>query len=186
MDRATANTSVSQNAGGSAQKSQKDYNAAIKSSGSPVRKPSFSSAKMVNLQGQRDAHIVLPTSASGATSAGSLQHIDACVVDMSVPAAVTPFAGLALNNIRRSIIVTGNVSGPVHVTGVSESILLIVSRQVRIHECKNVDVYLHCTSHPIIEDCTGMRFAPIPPCYVCSPAPPYFPHQEAQRLKARC
>jgi hypothetical protein len=149
------------------QKSQKDYNAEVKSSRGPVRKPSFSSAKMIDLQGHTDAHIVLPTSASSATSSGSLQDIDGCIVDMSVPAAVTPFAGLAIKNIRRSIIVTGSVSGPVHITGMSDSILVIASRQVRIHECRNVDMYLHCTSHPIIEDCTGMRFAPIPLCYVC-------------------
>jgi len=27
-----------------------------------------------------------------------------------------------------------------------------------MHDSKNIDVYLHCGSHPIIEDCVGIRF----------------------------
>ncbi|KAF5136910.1 Tubulin-folding cofactor C [Metarhizium anisopliae] len=85
---------------------------------------------------------------------------------MSVPTAQgKPFPGLALRNISNSLIVAGHVNGPVHITGVADSIIVVTARQVRIHECKNVDIYLHCTSHPIIEDCTGMRFAQLPKCY---------------------
>ncbi|EQK97328.1 Tubulin binding cofactor C [Ophiocordyceps sinensis CO18] len=85
---------------------------------------------------------------------------------MSIPTAQgKPFAGLSLKAISNSLIVAGRVSGPVHMTDMSDSILVVTARQVRIHDCKNVDVYLHCGSHPIIEDCTGMRFAPLPKCY---------------------
>jgi hypothetical protein len=31
-----------------------------------------------------------------------------------------------------------------------------------MHASKNVTVYLHCSSRPIIEDCEGVRFAPLP------------------------
>lgn len=31
-----------------------------------------------------------------------------------------------------------------------------------MHGARNVDVYLHCGSRPIIEDCVGVRFAPLP------------------------
>ena len=88
---------------------------------------------------------------------------------MSVPTAKvqgTPFPGLTLKNIKDSLIIAGRVAGPVHITGLSHSIVVVIARQVRIHECKDVDVYLHCTSHPIIEDCSNMRFAPLPPCFV--------------------
>lgn len=27
-----------------------------------------------------------------------------------------------------------------------------------MHDSKNIDVYLHCNSHPIIEDCSSIRF----------------------------
>jgi len=29
-----------------------------------------------------------------------------------------------------------------------------------MHNARNVDVYLHCLSRPIIEDCENVRFAP--------------------------
>ncbi|CAF3570445.1 unnamed protein product [Fusarium graminearum] len=80
---------------------------------------------------------------------------------MSIPTTEgSAFPGLAIKNVSKSLIVGGRVNGAVHITGVSDSIIVVVARQVRIHECSNVDIYLHCGSHPIIEDCSGMRFAP--------------------------
>jgi tubulin-specific chaperone C len=42
---------------------------------------------------------------------------------------------------------------------------VLTSRQVRVHECENVDLYLQCASRPIIEDCRAVRFAPLPDAY---------------------
>ena len=148
----------------------KNYNAEMaKPSKSSLRKPSFSMAKQIGISGQQNLHIILPVSAARATAAGSLTDMSECIVDMSIPTSTssgTPFPGLTLKNIKGSLIIAGRVSGPVHITNVKDSTLVIVSRQVRIHDCKNVDLYLHCASHPIIEDCSGMRFSPLPQCYV--------------------
>lgn len=38
----------------------------------------------------------------------------------------------------------------------------MTTRQFRMHGSKNVDVYLHAASRPIIEDCENIRFAPLP------------------------
>ncbi|OAA45403.1 Tubulin binding cofactor C [Metarhizium rileyi] len=145
----------------------RDYNAEL-SQPSPqnVRKPSFSTARNIGIASQSHLHIILPSSAARATASGSLTDLKWCIVDMSVPTAQgKPFPGLALRNISHSLVVAGHVNGPVHITGVSNSIIVVTARQVRMHECKNVDIYLHCTSHPIIEDCTGIRFAQLPKCY---------------------
>jgi hypothetical protein len=146
----------------------KDYNGEMaRPSLNPVRQPSFSTAKNINITNQNGLHVILPRSASQATAAGSLTELRDCIVDMSVPTADgSPFPGLALKNISNSVIVAGRVTGPVHITNVSDSILVMTAHQVRIHECSNVDIYLHCSSHPIIEDCKGMRFAPLPEHYV--------------------
>lgn len=88
-------------------------------------------------------------------------------MDMSSPTANGgPFAGLALKNIKDSLIIAGHVAGAAHITGVHDSVIVVQSRQVRMHDCKNVDIYLHCSSRPIIEDCSNIRFAPIPECHV--------------------
>ena len=146
---------------------QKDYNAPLRSSPALVKKPSFSSAKTISLTSHNNLHAVLPPSASSATAYGDLSELDTCVIDMSEPTrGETPFSGLALKGLRKCVVVTGNVEGAVHVTGIQDAVLVVASRQVRIHECERVDFYLHCSSHPIIEDCHNVRFAPIPSCYV--------------------
>lgn len=147
----------------------KNYNAEMNSAGAgPVRKPSFSQATNVSISEHTGLHIILPSSASRATASGSLTRLEGCIVDMSVPTATggAPFAGLALKNIKNSLIVAGHVAGAAHMTAIEGSILVVASRQVRMHDCKNVDIYLHCGSRPIIENCSNIRFAPIPECYV--------------------
>ncbi|KAI0849374.1 TBCC-domain-containing protein [Daldinia vernicosa] len=152
-------------AAGTAAEIAKNYNEELEQQ-SGVRKPSFSNAKSISIYDHSGLHIMLPSTASRATSSGSLTNLERCVVDMTTPtSARTPFAGLALNNIKESLIVAGHVAGPVHITGLRNSIVVVAARQVRIHECENVDLYLHCSSHPIIEDCSGMRFAPLPELY---------------------
>ncbi|KAF9872784.1 tubulin binding cofactor C [Colletotrichum karsti] len=145
----------------------KNYNEEMaRPSTTKVRKPSFSTAKDIAIFGQDGLHIILPSSASRATSSGRLTDLKGCIVDMSLAlSGNTSFANLALKNVQKSLIVAGNVAGPAHVTGVSDSIIVVSARQVRIHECKNVDIYLYCSSHPIIEDCSNMRFAPLPAAF---------------------
>lgn len=149
----------------------KDYNTILRSPPYLVKRPSFSAVRSISLATHENLHVVLPASASVATSYGDLLDLDGCVADLSVPTQDEPFSGMALRDARKCVIVTGNVAGAVHVTGVSDAVIVVASRQVRIHECERVDFYLHCSSHPIIEDCREVRFAPIPGCYVRASLP---------------
>lgn len=166
----TKNSEESDSVGKLPRQFSKDYNEELSrpTQGASIRKPSFSSAKTIAIYAQSGLHIMLPSSASRATSSGSLTDLDRCVVDMTVPTSVSsgvPFAGLAIKNIKRSLLVCGTVAGPVHITGVKDSVIVVAARQVRVHECKNVDFYVWCGSHPIIEDCHAVRFAPLPEAY---------------------
>ena len=87
------------------------------------------------------------------------------VVDLSSSLS-RPFATLAIDSVAKSLLVCGRTSGAAHVTGVEHSTLVVWSRQVRMHECKDCLVYLRCGSRPIIEDCKGIRFTPFLPVYV--------------------
>ncbi|KAJ9620994.1 hypothetical protein H2203_007581 [Taxawa tesnikishii (nom. ined.)] len=138
----------------------------ILQSGNAIRKPSFSQATSISLSSHNGLHIILPSSASRATTSGALSNLRNCVVDMSVPTASgRPFAGLTLKNVSNSLIVCGHVNGAAHITGVSDCVVVVACRQFRMHESKNVDVYLQCGSRPIIEACEGVRFAPFPATY---------------------
>lgn len=135
-----------------------------------VHRPSFSVAKNITIDDHEGIHIMLPSSASRATTSGNITNMRRCIVDMTIPtssaASGVPFAALALKNINSSLVVAGHVAGAAHLTGLRNCVVVVAARQVRIHECSNVDIYLWCASHPIIEDCTGMRFAPLPANYV--------------------
>lgn len=158
----------------------KNYNAEMASQpGAGIRKPSFSAARDIDISSHRDMHIILPATASRATTSGSVKDLKNCILDMSVPttsptsskssksrAKASPFASLAIKDVERSLIIAGRVTGPAHITGVRNSVLVVNARQVRVHDCENVTVWLWCGSHPIIEDCKGVRFAEIPGPYV--------------------
>ncbi|KAK7732240.1 hypothetical protein SLS53_008529 [Cytospora paraplurivora] len=159
----------------------RDYNAEMaREPGTAIRKPSFSHSREVDISGHQGMHIILPPTAGRATSSGSVTGLVGCVVDMSSTAAAAAavsssptspppppptFASLAIRDISRSLIVTGRVAGAAHITGVRDSVLVVDARQVRMHDCAGVTVYLWCGSHPIIEDCEGVRFAPVPDVY---------------------
>ncbi|KAI0905126.1 tubulin binding cofactor C-domain-containing protein [Ustulina deusta] len=147
--------------------SSKNYNEELSHSNvRGVRKPSFSTAKNIAISDHTGLHIMLPATASRATSSGSLTNLTRCIVDMIVLTSTgAPFAGLVLKDIKHSLIVVGHVAGPAHITGIEHSIVVVAARQVRMHDCRNVHVYLHCTSHPIIEDCSRVAFAPLPSYY---------------------
>ncbi|KAI1150011.1 tubulin-specific chaperone C [Nemania diffusa] len=151
----------------------KNYNDELARGSSGVRKPSFSTAPNIAISEHEGLHIMLPMTASRATSSGTLTDLTRCIVDMAVPtSAGAPFAGLALKNIRSSLVVAGHVAGPAHITGVQDSVVVVAARQVRMHDCRNVQVYLHCASHPIIEDCSQVAFAPLPTYYMNESTPP--------------
>lgn len=134
--------------------------------GSRYRMPSFSDSKAVSISDHEDIHVVLPTSASHATSSGTVSNIHHCVVDLSQPASDSPFAQLILKNISSSLIICGHVSGSIHMTNVKDSVIVVAARQFRMHDSTSTSVYLLCNSRPIIEDCTTIQFAPIPQAYM--------------------
>jgi hypothetical protein len=139
-----------------------------------VRKLSFSKADKIHISNHNKIHIMLPSSATHATSgtSGTVTNVRDSVIDMSISAA-SAFATLTLKNIKGSLIVCGHVDGAVHITDVKDSVLVVATRQFRMHESKNVKVYMLCKSRPIIEDCEGIEFAEMPDCYVgLLPYPP--------------
>jgi len=76
--------------------------------------------------------------------------------------AVPATPSLTLNNISWSFILAPNIKGPAHITGLNNSAVVLSCRQLRMHKSRNVDVYLYCSSRPIIEDCSNITFSSIP------------------------
>ncbi|PGH03273.1 hypothetical protein GX51_04143 [Blastomyces parvus] len=124
------------------------------------------SASSISVSSQTGVHIVLPASASHGTVPASITSLQHCVVDMTISTTDgRPFAGLVINGVTESLLLCGQVNGPAHITGVNNSTILIYCHQFRMHDCVDVDVYLTCSSKPIIEDCNDIRFGKIPEIY---------------------
>ncbi|CBX98058.1 hypothetical protein IAQ61_010162 [Plenodomus lingam] len=132
-----------------------------------IRRPSFSHTTQIALSHFSDLHIVLPSSASHATAAGTLSHLSHCIIDLSAATASnTPFAALYLKDIQDSLIICGQVAGAIHITDIKHSVLVTACRQFRMHGSMDVDIYLHTSSRPIFEDCSELRFAPLPNAFI--------------------
>ncbi|KAH7393975.1 tubulin-specific chaperone-like protein c [Phaeosphaeria sp. MPI-PUGE-AT-0046c] len=130
--------------------------------GPGVRRPSLSTASKIIITNHTHLHVRLPAEAAHATSSGTVSNLQHCVVDLAAPTTSAPFSALYLKNIKNSVIICGQTAGAVHITDVDNSVLVLSCRQFRMHGSKKVDVYLHSASRPIIEDCEGVRFAPMP------------------------
>jgi hypothetical protein len=71
-------------------------------------------------------------------------------------------AALTLKDIRKSLVLCGNVAGAIHLTDIHDSVIVLQSRQFRMHDSTNCRIYLKTSSRPIIEDCSQLQFAPAP------------------------
>ncbi|KIV99847.1 uncharacterized protein PV09_08516 [Verruconis gallopava] len=113
-------------------------------------------------------HIITPPTRNNEFEA--IKHSVINLRHPSVPGSVPTFADLHLRHIKTSLIITGVQTGATHVTNVKNSVLVVDTHQFRMHDSKDVDVYLACATRPIIERCTRIRFAPLPNLYAQRPA----------------
>ena len=70
------------------------------------------------------------------------------------------------SNNNDCILLLGHISGPCYLSNLHRCLVIVSCRQLRMHESTNCDVYLYCQSRPIVENCSGMRFAPFPEAYM--------------------
>lgn len=121
----------------------------------------------------RATHYDLASPVHDGACTASLEDIRESFVDMSTQGLKEPpFAALMIHHLQKSLLICGKIAGSAHMTDVSNSTIVIAARQIRLHDCNDVVLYLQCSSRPIIENCKGIRFAPLPYTFVSlSPQP---------------
>uniref|UniRef100_A0ACD5ZD77 Uncharacterized protein n=1 Tax=Avena sativa TaxID=4498 RepID=A0ACD5ZD77_AVESA len=67
---------------------------------------------------------------------------------------------LYIHKLRDCRVFIGPVFGSVLIEDVESCTFVMAAHQIRIHEARATDFYLRVRSRPIIEDCSGVRFAP--------------------------
>lgn len=125
------------------------------------------------LNGRKDAYVRWPPSSVAEEKSSPLQYGKTCVVSEISTSIIkiesndkTPApSALTLNTTDGTLILAPDIRGAAHITGLRNSVLVLSCHQFRMHKSHNVDVYLYCNNRPIIEDCSHIRFASIPPVF---------------------
>ncbi|XP_034620383.1 tubulin-specific chaperone C [Trachemys scripta elegans] len=67
---------------------------------------------------------------------------------------------LRVRDCRGCTVLCGPVSTSVLVDGCSDCLLVLACQQLRTHRTRDTRIYVQVTSRAIVEDCSGVRFAP--------------------------
>lgn len=123
------------------------------------------------INGRKNAYVSSPTSSTALNQSvpAYITDIESSVIDLSKHdgnSTSSHLATLSARGVQDSILICGRVTGAAHITGAENTVVVVGCQQLRLHECRNIDVYLSCGSRPIIEDSTGVRVARIPEIYV--------------------
>jgi hypothetical protein len=110
-------------------------------------------------QGFRDQTGATLVRATGEGMAGdfALQNLTGCEVQL-----LSASTALWIRGLKDCKVFAVPVKGSIYVTECEGCTLYLGARQLRIHTSKRVDFYVHASSHPILEHCTALRFAPYP------------------------
>ncbi|KAF2671782.1 TBCC-domain-containing protein [Microthyrium microscopicum] len=130
-----------------------------------IQRPSFDASSSISITNQASIYAAIQAPSRGRPGGRAAKVTDnsESVIDLrEIAPSTDPFASVTIKDVEKSVVLCGNVSGPVHITGVKNSVLVMNCRQFRMHECTDVKVYLYASSRPIIEDCKEIGFAPLP------------------------
>ncbi|KAG8216041.1 tubulin binding cofactor C-domain-containing protein [Butyriboletus roseoflavus] len=93
----------------------------------------------------------------------SISDVDNCIVNLlASDNDHRKMTALHVQRVSRSVILLPQIAGSIILYDLSECVIVIGCHQFRMHNSTAVDVYLESVSDPIIEHCSGIRFAIYP------------------------
>ncbi|KAJ2771005.1 hypothetical protein IWQ57_002404 [Coemansia nantahalensis] len=108
-----------------------------------------------------DQWVVAPAGDPARPGDCELRDVRRCVVDLR--AASGALRAVNCHNIEDTVVLCGMVGGSVTVRGAARCLVVVGARQLRFESSHHVDAHVFCSSHPVIEKSSAMRFAPCPP-----------------------
>ncbi|MQL80048.1 hypothetical protein Taro_012502 [Colocasia esculenta] len=85
----------------------------------------------------------------------SLCDLDSCQVHLTGKCRA-----LFIHRLKNCRVCAGPILGSILIEEVENCVFMLASHQIRIHQARATDFYLRVRSRPIIEDSSGVRFAP--------------------------
>ncbi|KAI7895508.1 tubulin binding cofactor C-domain-containing protein [Mucor mucedo] len=83
-------------------------------------------------------------------------------------------SAIHIKNVHHCVIYCGSIEGSVLMYGLTDSVLVVGCHQFRMHDAHHVDIMLHVTSRPIIEDSNNIQVGR----FQCSDAVNYYDQLE--------
>ncbi|CAG8450574.1 792_t:CDS:2 [Ambispora gerdemannii] len=87
-----------------------------------------------------------------------LTDLTNCVVNL-VSKKIS-IGAIHIRGLKNSVMLVGPVGSSVLIHDCERCVFVVGCHQFRMHTSKKMTIYLHVTSHPIIEDCHDIQFAP--------------------------
>eukprot|EP00457_Paulinella_chromatophora_P008861 gb/GEZN01008910.1/.p1 GENE.gb/GEZN01008910.1/~~gb/GEZN01008910.1/.p1 ORF type:complete len:411 (+),score=51.44 gb/GEZN01008910.1/:113-1345(+) len=78
-----------------------------------------------------------------------------CRVEVSAPSSA-----LQVHGCQDCIFLVAPIAGAVRLDSLKNCVIVLASRQIRLFDCQNCDLYMFVLSHPVIERCAGIRVTP--------------------------
>jgi len=93
----------------------------------------------------------------------SISNLESCIVNL-LPSDgdCTRITALHVQRVSKSIVLLPQIAGSIILHDLSACVIVVGCHQFRMHNSTAVDVYLESESDPIIEHCSGIRFAAYP------------------------
>ena len=79
--------------------------------------------------------------------------------------APTLIGSVRVEHLKGCLLILGPCCTSVYLEGCSKTIIFTACHQLRIHTCTDCELYVAAKTHPIIEDCFNMGFAPYSAAY---------------------
>ncbi|CAG8558851.1 9600_t:CDS:2 [Ambispora leptoticha] len=120
--------------------------------------------RVITLHNRQKAFLTVNSYLSSSSSISAkmidvqLSDLTHCVVNL---VSKRIFIGaIHVKGLKNSVVVVGPVGSSVLIHDCERCVFVVGCHQFRIHTSKQMIIYLHVTSHPIIEDCHDIQFAP--------------------------
>ncbi|ORX82378.1 TBCC-domain-containing protein [Anaeromyces robustus] len=108
------------------------------------------------LSNKTNSYLIPPQDLHNTTKDVYLNDLESCIVDLVN--IKFDIAILQMNRINNCVVFVNPIKSSMIIDNCNNCYFVLACHQFRMHDSKNIDVYLHCSSHPIIEDCSNIRF----------------------------
>ncbi|OAQ28382.1 TBCC-domain-containing protein [Linnemannia elongata AG-77] len=127
-----------------------------------VSTPTIDQSQFLKFEDRAGEHLFIGSLSVSETEPGAakdvaLTNLTDCTINLVHD---IPLSAIHVKNLKRCTLVFPPISGSILLHDCEGCTLIGACHQSRMHTSTNMNIYIHVTSEPIIEDCTDMRFAP--------------------------